>query len=559
MEKIIRACLPTYEIRERIGQGVYGSVYRVRDRFKERAVKVVPIVVERSLSCQTTAELDSKVSQDFHAVEAYYEKIRGPGVVEVYDFHLVDKEVTDRQAQAHLVILMQLCSENLRDFVLDRHPLSPDSAKALMVSLAGALRRLSMEVVDVFVLTDLKPGNLLIGSDGGLLIGDLGGLKRLGTMTTAANTQFSLNWCAPEFILQGARPDIRSAVFSFGLVAYYIWEGCLPHEEDDFIERVRKFKEGPVAFCREDIPDPIRSLIVQCLTHDPKERPADFDALLRRLTADPSIGRTRAAAAPSSPEPVHESRSDAFGTGRQDRIDLPPGRRVTTVAPGAAWTDPSLGLRFVWVPDGQFRPGDPWGQSPSADPVGLAGFWMGTFPVTQGEWQRVMGVNPAHFQGGADLPVEQVSYDDAMDFVRKLIRLTLRRYRFALPTEDQWEYAARSGGRKQAYAGGDIADLVAWHRGNSGLATHPVGLRQPNALGLFDMSGNVMEWCGDGQVPDVDGTQRETVAYDRAGARRPARGGSCNAPPEACRTWVRRLVNSALGYSTLGLRLIRLP
>lgn len=558
MEKIIRACLPTYEICERIGRGVYGSVYRVRDRFKERAVKVVPIVVERSLSCRTTAELDSKVSQDFHAVEAYYEKIRGPGVVTVYDFHMVDKEVTDRQAQAYLVILMELCSENLRDFVLDRHPIPPDPARSLMVSLAGALRRLSMEVADVFVLTDLKPGNLLIGSDGGLLIGDLGGLKRMGTMTTAANTQFTLNWCAPEFILQGARPDIRSAVFSFGLVAYYIWEGCLPYEDDDFIERVRKFKEGPVAFCREDIPDPIRSLIVQCLTHNPKGRPADFDVLLRRLTADPSIGRIRTPSGPP-PEPVPHGQSDVSGAGRQGRIDLPSVQRIATVAPGTAWTEPSLGLRFVWVPGGQFRSGDPWGQSRSADLVELAGFWMGAFPVTQGEWQRIMGANPAHFQGGADLPVEQVSYDDAMDFVRKLIRLTRRRYRFALPTEDQWEYAARSGGREQAYAGGDMADPVAWHRGNSGLATHPVGLRQPNALGIFDMSGNVMEWCGDGQVPDVDGTQRTAGAYDRAGARRPARGGSWNAPPEACRTWVRRLVNAALGYSALGLRLIRLP
>ena len=559
MEEIIRTCLPTYEICEKLGQGIYGSVYRVRDRFKERAVKVVPIVAERSLSCRTTAELDSKVSQDFHAVEAYYDKIRGPGVVEVHDFHLVDKEVTEREARAHLVILMQLCRENLRDFVVDRHPLPPDRARTLMVSLAGTLRRLSMEVTDVFVLTDLKPGNLLINADGELLIGDLGGLKRLGTVTTVANTQFTLNWCAPEFLLQGARPDMRSTIFSFGLVSYYIWEGRLPYEADDFIERVRRFKEGPPEFGREDMPAAVRRLIEQCLAHEPKQRPADFDLLLRRLTATPSAGMAVAASiggvsAPARREEERDPRAPAPAS-----FTPPPPVRRPAVAPGTEWTEPSLGLRFAWVPGGRFRPGDPADPSAAASRVTVDDFWMGCFPVTQGQWHRVMGAHPSHFQGGADLPVEQVSYDDAMDFLRRLIRMTGRRYRFCLPTEAQWEYAARSGGRDEPFAGGHEADPAAWHRENSGLATHAVGQRRPNGLGLYDMCGNVMEWCGDGQVPDVDGSRSAPSAYDGAGARRPVRGGSWNTPPGACRTWDRRWVTSALGYSTLGLRLIRLP
>jgi len=225
---------------------------------------------------------------------------------------------------------------------------------------------------------------------------------------------------------------------------------------------------------------------------------------------------------------------------------------------GDVWTDPVAGMEFIKVPGGTFMMGDIFGDGDDYEKpvheVQLNGFYIGKYPVTQGHWKKVTGNNPANFQKGDDYPVEQVSWDDAQEFVRKLAEMNKGKYEFRLPTEAEWEYAGRSGGKKERYAGGDDIDAVAWYDENSGGSTHPVGKKAPNGLGIHDMSGNVWEWCGDWFGDYPSGSVRNPKGPD-SGSNRVLRGGSWNYAAGNCRSTNRNHDSPRYRFNNLGLRL----
>lgn len=220
------------------------------------------------------------------------------------------------------------------------------------------------------------------------------------------------------------------------------------------------------------------------------------------------------------------------------------------------------GVKFTMLPveGGTFTMGATSEQGSDAEDdekpahqVTLSDYYIGQTEVTQALWKAVMGSNPSDSKGD-NLSVEQVSWDDCQVFIQKLNQLTGKQFR--LPTEAEWEYAAR-GGRKSRgykYAGGNNIGLVAWCGDNSGNETHPVATKQANELGVYDMSGNVWEWCSDWYDSYQSSSQSDPQGPS-SGFGRVLRGGSYDYDAGDCRVSRRGFNAPGNRGSGLGLRL----
>lgn len=238
----------------------------------------------------------------------------------------------------------------------------------------------------------------------------------------------------------------------------------------------------------------------------------------------------------------------------------------------------SIGMELVYVPAGSFMMGSEkyLKDGPAHQVTIREGFYMGRYEVTQAQWQAVMGSNPSEFKGD-NLPVEQVSWNDAQKFIQKLSAMN-DGYIYRLPSEAEWEYACRAG------ATGDYAgnlDSMAWYANNSGRAfidadaifhtassyetpmrengdqPHPVGQKQPNGFGLYDMHGNVWEWCEDRYHENYNGAPTDGSAWESGGGQdRVIRGGSWYSRAEELRSSYRYRWDTDSFRSYFGFRVV---
>ncbi len=240
----------------------------------------------------------------------------------------------------------------------------------------------------------------------------------------------------------------------------------------------------------------------------------------------------------------------------------------------------TLGMKLVLIPAGEFLMGSPasdnyatFDEQPTHQVRITRPFYLGVHEVTQGQYRAVAGQNPSHLKGSDDLPVESVSWSDAIAFCNKLSeREGLKPYYqvggglhgggdgYRLPTEAEWEYACRAGSTTRYCFGDDAANLggFAWYGDNSNVKTHPVGQKRPNDWGLCDMYGNVWEWCWDWHDASY---YRQSPHADPLGppqtANRVDRGGSWGSDPDLCRSASRFRGDPATRDSHLGFRVAR--
>ena len=212
---------------------------------------------------------------------------------------------------------------------------------------------------------------------------------------------------------------------------------------------------------------------------------------------------------------------------------------------------------MIFVEGGTFQMGSDSGE-PDERPVHavtLSSFNIGKYEVTQAQWKTLMGSTRSYFKDCDDCPVEYVSWDDVQGFIRKLNVQTGKNYR--LPTEAEWEYAAKGGkySKGYTYSGSNDLNAVAWYADNSGSKTHIVGGKQANELGIYDMTGNVWEWCY-----DLYGNYNNLSQTDPYGSStgwwRVHRGGAWIFGPNDCRSESRHSINANFGDEVRGFRLV---
>lgn len=251
------------------------------------------------------------------------------------------------------------------------------------------------------------------------------------------------------------------------------------------------------------------------------------------------------------------------------RVSVPMSYRVR----GVGWTNPAVPpfaspSNMVWLPAGQFLMGDPAAGVPQTQVTLTRGFFMGRHEVTQGEYLSVIGSNPSSFTGDPNRPVERVTWYDATNYCAKLTARELEAgklpagWAYSLPTEAEWEYACRAGSTNDFSYGNDpgytqLANY-AWHNVNSGSTTHSVRGKLPNAWGLYDMYGNVVEWCLDWWGPYPTGS----VANPRgpaSGSYRVIRGGSWIHGAGSCTSAHRGNRPPSDRYNYCGCRVVLAP
>ena len=531
----------SYCIEQVLGQGSFGITYlasvRMQGALGSIDAKVKVAVKEffmreingREGSAVTSGSDDGMFAdyrREFVREVTSLSKLSHPNIIKVLECF---------EANNTVYFSMEYLDGGSLDELIDkRGRLSEAATLSYVRQIADALSY--MHVHNVLHL-DLKPGNVMLNGGNAVLI-DFG---FSGQYVDGDTPEPGITLCAgtPGYapIEQGGYRDgnsfpVTTDIYALGGTMYKMLTGRRPPEASDVLN--------------DGLPDPPSSVssaswaaVAAAMEPMRRKRPqtvADFV----RLLPESEIPADEATVLSVSGEAAVLSSSDSI----------------------VKFTVKGVSFNMIKVQGGTFTMGatseqgsEAWDSEKPAHKVTLSSYYIGQTEVTQELWTAVMGSNPSKFKGiGSNLPVEKVSWNDCQEFITKLNAITGKCFR--LPTDAEWEYAARGGCKSKGYkySGSDNIDDVAWYKDNSDRTPHTVAMKSPNELGLYDMSGNVWEWCQDWFGGYEKGAQNNPTGPS-SGSYRVGRGGSWNSGARFCRSSYRDYDSPSFSSYDLGLRL----
>ena len=570
-----------YIIKSKLGQGGFGAVYRVYDQKMEidKALKILPESVLNDREAMEGLRKEAKTMA----------RLNHPGIIRIFEFHekgsikYIDMEFVD--------------GKEFTDLKLDRleKKLDESVVKKYAVQIAKALAYAHSEGV---IHKDIKPQNILVSKKNQVKIMDFGISETMrGSMSRIANSVSAgtLLYMAPEQI-QGVDVGKEADIYSFGAMLYELIDGKPPfHQGDISYQILNKLPPNP-----DGASKPFNELIQKCLVKDYKARFRNFTEVLDVLEGQKTKGVAQGPTKPIQPvKTVYHTPPSKTVTQRLGEINERPVQSLVNfiyaavksktlalvivcaafgsllLLPGLVYytglfSKDSKNMEFVYIEPCTFNMGSPLNETSRSDneilhEVTLSeGFFMQTTEVTQGQWEDIMKYNASRnssmFKKRSNHPVENVNFLEIQGFIDKLNELE-DGWTYRLPTEAEWEYACRAG-TSTAYAGTSDLNDMGWYNGNTTWfknlfdETYPVARKTPNALGLFDMHGNVWELCQDlyGAYPEESTINPQGP---HTGTKHVRRGGSWLNSPEKCRAATRGTISTDRGYKYLGFRLVR--
>ena len=382
---------------------------------------------------------------------------------------------------------------------------------------------------------DIKPENILISADGTFMITDFGVSSKVRqtlrkSMPNASFSGGTTAFMSPERFGEDKRPIKASDIWALGATIYEIMCEDTPFGDNGGLTQ-KVGAEIPKVY--GEYSEKLKKTVRLCLSQNPWDRP-------------------------TSDQLVELAEKELRGAS-----DVKPFNPLSLEFDVESFKETVNGVSFemVAIVGGSFMMGSDRGEKDEkpVHRVTVSDFYIGKTVVTQALWKAVKGNNPSTFKGD-NLPVENISWDDAQEFIKKLNLLTGKKYR--LPTEAEWEYAAGGGSTNRTkYAGTDLESSVvnyAWYGSNSGSQTHEVATKSANSLGLYDMSGNVWEWCNDWYGSYSSKDQGNSIGTS-TGSYRVNRGGSWHGNLSNCRVAYRSVNGPDDRYGNLGFRLSLVP